>query len=119
MTRYFSVGLTIAHHSSSSSNGEPTPWHVFAYYTDGGHCVATATEGSIGNRNGFADLAAAIDQVRSNVEALGIAWFRPSVFIEGNEEVPELAWQRRAANEQATRLGWMPVYSDPEAGGDS
>jgi len=71
-------------------------------------------EGTIGPRH-YGILAQSIDLAKTAAESIGVVFYQPSIFVEGDGEDASVAlppdWRQLIA-QQCKRLGWESVYED-------
>jgi hypothetical protein len=99
--RYWATGITI----DLGVRG----WKVTLNFFDDGFAEHGSTEGVLRCRYQEEDLGAAIDTLLADTEwlgiRLGIAESGPTIYAADDREDLQ-----PVANEQATRLGWIPTY---------
>lgn len=99
---YWSVGITLKPLRDSGS----WLWSASCDFFDDGHCRDDSTQGKIHSRY-FGQIEIVIDNVKRDVEKLGIIWNSPMLYIEGDDYPHD--W-REIIKHQAERIGFRCSY---------
>lgn len=114
--QYYSHGIKVKPYLTA---GEYL-WHVKCGFQDVGWNNDDASEGELQNRYSLASLTAAIDNIKRDVERLGIQWdaiegMTPTIYMHVDGLDKETAYPenwRVLIAAQCARLGWRCLYAD-------
>jgi hypothetical protein len=107
--KYWSTGITL------KSDGIGL-WVAECKFFDSGFVQSESTEGVLISRY-YAPLEIVIDNVKADVEKLGIDWREPTLYGHGDgedEEWPMPPNWKTIIKEQCNRIGWNFIYLSNE-----